>query len=310
MSTSSKNIATYLVIGILIGLGIGYLVTTQTSANQIADLQRQIDALNAELPSGNIVQKGSDTLLIVAQRWAEEYMNKHPAVSISVAGGGSGVGFSALSQKTTDIADASREIKSTEIQTAKSNGVNPVEWVVGLDGIAIVVNPNNPITQLTMEQLEMIYNGTYTNWSQVGGNDATIVTYGRQSTSGTYDFFREHVLHNRNFRADNRELAGNAEIVQSVQGDANGIGYVGVAYTKQGLNVKIVKIKASESATPYEPSVANIKSGAYPIARKLYIYTNGIPTSALADYVAFILGPEGQQLLEEVGYVSYIKVDM
>jgi len=310
MSTSSKNIATYLVIGILIGLGIGYLVTTQTSANQIADLQRQIDALNAELPSGDIVQKGSDTLLIVAQRWAEEYMNKHPAVSISVAGGGSGVGFSALSQKTTDIADASREIKSTEIQTAKSNGVNPVEWVVGLDGIAIVVNPNNPITELTMEQLEMIYNGTYTNWSQVGGNDATIVTYGRQSTSGTYDFFREHVLHNRNFRADNRELAGNAEIVQSVQGDANGIGYVGVAYTKQGVNVKIVKIKASESATPYEPSVANIKSGAYPIARKLYIYTNGIPTGALADYLAFILGPEGQQLLEEVGYISYIKVDM
>jgi len=310
MSTSSKNIATYLVIGILIGLGIGYLVTTQTSANQIADLQRQIDALNAELPSGNIVQKGSDTLLIVAQRWAEEYMNKHPAVSISVAGGGSGVGFSALSQKTTDIADASREIKATEIQTAKSNGVNPVEWVVGLDGIAIVVNPNNPITQLTMKQLEMIYNGTYTNWSQVGGNDATIVTYGRQSTSGTYDFFREHVLHNRNFRADNRELAGNAEIVQSVQGDANGIGYVGVAYTKQGVNVKIVKMRASESATPFEPSVANVKSGTYPIARKLYIYTNGIPTGALADYVAFILGPEGQQLLEEVGYISYIKVDM
>jgi len=310
MSTSSKNVATYLIVGLLIGLGIGHLVTTQTSANQIADLQRQIDTLRAELPSGNIVQKGSDTLLIVAQLWAEEYMNKHPGVSISVAGGGSGVGFSALSQKTTDIADASREIKTSEIQTAKANGVNPVEWTVGLDGIAIIVHPNNPVIELTMEQLEKIYNGTYTNWNQVGGNDAIIVTYGRQSTSGTYDFFREHVLHNKNFRADNRELAGNAEIVSAVQGDVNGIGYVGVAYTKQGVNVKILKIKASASATAYEPSIVNIKSGVYPIARKLYIYTNGVPTGALADYVAFILGPEGQQILEEVGYISYIKVDV
>jgi len=310
MSSSYRNVAIYLIIGLLVGAVAGYLIETQISADKIKDLQNQIDAISAEIPRGNIVQKGSDTLLIVAQRWAEVYMNKHPAVSISVAGGGSGVGFAALAQKTTDIADASREIKRSEIQTAKANGVNPVEWVVGLDGIAIVVNPSNPVTVLTMEQLEKIYNGTYTNWKQVGGNDATITTYGRQSTSGTYDFFREHVLHNKNFRADNRELAGNAEIVQSVQGDANGIGYVGVAYTKQGVNVKIVNIKASESATVYEPSIANIKSGTYPIARKLYIYTNGIPTGTLADYVAFILGPEGQQLLEEVGYVSYIKVDM
>ncbi|MBS7614663.1 PstS family phosphate ABC transporter substrate-binding protein [Candidatus Bathyarchaeota archaeon] len=309
MRSSYRNVAIYLIIGLLAGAVIGYLVETQVSSGKIKDLQNQIDSISTEIPRGNIVQKGSDTLLIVAQRWAEEYMNKHSAVSISVAGGGSGVGFSALAQKTTDIADASREIKSSEIQTAKSNGVNPVEWVVGLDGIAIVVNKGNPITEMTMEQLEKIYNGTYTNWKQVGGNDATIITYGRQSTSGTYDFFREHVLHNKNFRADNRELAGNAEIVNSVMGDVNGIGYVGVAYTKKGVNVKIVRIKSAADATAYEPSVENIKSGTYPIARKLYIYTNGVPTGTLADYVAFILGPEGQQILEEVGYISYIKVD-
>ncbi len=211
--------------------------------------------------------KGSDTLLIVAQRWAEEFITLHPKVNIQVAGGGTGTGFTALKDKTTDIADASREIKTSEVESCKAAGVNPVEWTVGLDGISIVVHPNNPVTSLSTTQLEMIYNGTYTNWSEVGGNNAPIVTYGRQSTSGTYDFFREHVLHNRDFRADNRELAGNAEIVQSVQGDANGIGYVGVAYTKQGVDVKILGI-SSTSTTIYQPTIANIKSGAYPIATK------------------------------------------
>lgn len=293
-----KTIVMVLMIGLLAGAGIGYLIAIPAQTSQ-----------NTDSLTGNIVVKGSDTLLIVAQQWAEAYMTNHTQVTISIAGGGSGVGFAALTQKTTDIADASREIKASEIQTAKANGVNPVEWVVGLDGIAIVVHPNNPVNELTLEQLEKIYNGTYTNWNEVGGNNAVIITYGRQSTSGTYDFFREHVLHNTNFRADNRELAGNAEIVQSVQGDINGIGYVGVAYTKQGVNVKVLKIKASESATAYEPSVVNVKSGDYAIARKLYIYTNGNPTGVLADYVAFILSPNGQQILEEVGYISYIKTE-
>jgi len=232
----------------------------------------------------------------------------HPNVNIQVAGGGSGTGFAALKDKTTDIAGASREIKASEVAECKANGVNPIEWVVGLDGIAIVVNPNNPVSSLTLTQLEMIYNGTYTNWSQVGGNNAEIVTYGRQSTSGTYEYFREHILHKKNFRADTRELAGNAEIVQAVQGDANGIGYVGVAYTKQGVNVKILKIGATSDAV-YEPTIANIKSGVYPIARKLYIYTDGNPTGTLGSYVSYILGPAGQQTLEEVGYISYVKLE-
>jgi len=297
MSQTSK-LALLLIVGILIGSGVGYIAR----GTQVAELE-------AKELKGTIVQKGSDTLLIVAQRWAEEYMKDNPKVSISVAGGGSGVGFTSLAQKTTDIADASREIKAPELKTARDNGVNPVEWTVGLDGISIVVHPNNAINELTMEQLGKIYKGEYTNWNQVGGNDAPIVTYGRQSTSGTYDFFREHVLNNQNFRSDNRELAGNAEIVQSVQSDTNGIGYCGVAYTKQGVSVKVLKIKASATATAYEPSIANIKNGAYPIARKLYVYTNGFPMGATADYVAFILGPRGQQILEEVGYISLVRVD-
>jgi len=292
----TKITAAALIIGLLIGLGIGYAIAAQAPASQGTAL------------SGTIVVKGSDTLLIVAQRWAEDFLTQNPQVNIQVAGGGSGTGFAALKDKTTDIADASREIKSSEVSDAKANGVNPVEWVVGLDGISIVVHPNNPISSLTLSQLEMIYNGTYTNWNQVGGNDAPIITYGRQSTSGTYDYFREHILHNTNFRADNRELAGNAEIVQTVEGDANGVGYVGVAYTKQGVNVKILKIGATASEV-YEPTIANIKSTTYPIARKLYIYTNGNPAGALNAYISYILGPSGQQVLEEAGYISVVKLE-
>jgi phosphate transport system substrate-binding protein len=288
--------AIFLLFGLISGLVIGYMAIPRTDTTTGNEL------------TGTIVVKGSDTLLIVAQRWAEEFITLNPKVNVQVAGGGTGTGFTALKDRTTDIADASREIKTSEIESCKASDVNPIEWTVGLDGISIVVNPSNPITSLSMTQLEMIYNGTYTNWSEVGGKSAPIVTYGRQSTSGTYDFFREHVLHNRDFRADNRELAGNAEIVQSVQGDSNGIGYVGVAYTKQGVNVKTLGI-SSLSTTVYEPTIANIKSGAYPIARKLYIYTDGNPTDLLGQYVAFILGPQGQEILEETGYISTVKLE-
>jgi len=291
-----KTSAVFLIIGLLIGIAVGYVAAPRTETTTGTEL------------TGTIVVKGSDTLLIVAQQWAEEFISLHPKVNIQVAGGGTGTGFTALRDKTTDIADASREIKTSEVESCKAAGVNPVEWTVGLDGISIVVHPNNPVNSLSTTQLEMIYNGTYTNWSEVGGSNAPIVTYGRQSTSGTYDFFREHVLHNRDYRADNRELAGNAEIVQSVQGDANGIGYVGVAYTKQGVDVKILGISSS-STTIYQPTIANIKSGAYPIARKLYIYTDSEQSDLLEQYVAFILGPQGQEILEEVGYISTIKLE-
>jgi len=292
----TKIPSVFLLFGLIAGLVIGYMAIPRPEATQGSEL------------TGTIVVKGSDTLLIVAQRWAEEFITLHPKVNIQVAGGGTGTGFTALRDKTTDIADASREIKTSEVESCKAAGVNPVEWTVGLDGISIVVHPNNPVNSLSTTQLEMIYNGTYTNWSEVGGSNAPIVTYGRQSTSGTYDFFREHVLHNRDYRADNRELAGNAEIVQSVQGDANGIGYVGVAYTKQGVDVKILGISSS-STTIYQPTIANIKSGAYPIARKLYIYTDSEQSDLLEQYVAFILGPQGQEILEEVGYISTIKLE-
>ena len=167
MSQSTTKSIIFIIIGLIIGAGIGYVVTNQTTSAQITNLQNQLTELQTNQPSGNIVVKGSDTLLIVGQRWAEEYMNRYSGVSISVAGGGSGVGIAALIDGTTDIADASREIKESEITSVKANGVNPVEWTVGLDGISIIVNEDNPITELSLEQLEKIYNGTYITWSQI-----------------------------------------------------------------------------------------------------------------------------------------------
>ena len=292
-----KMIVIGLLIGLLVGLGVGYAIKPQIQSNQ-----------NNEL-SGTIIVKGSNTLLIVAQRWAENFSSLHPQVNIPVSGEGSGVGFQALAAKTTDIADASREIKASEVNACKANGVNPVEWVVGLDGISIVAHPSNPVTNLTMTQLEMIFNGTYTNWNQVGGNNAPIITYGRESTSGTYEYFKETVLHKQDFRADIITSTGSKPIVEAVETQPNGIGYVGVAYTKQGANIKTIALKITDTATLYQPTITNIKSGDYPLARKLYIYTDDKITELLDAYISFMLGSKGQQILEDNDYISYVKLE-
>ena len=180
----------------------------------------------------SINQKGSDTLLVLAQRWAEEYMKTHRNVQIAVSGGGSGTGIAALINGQIDIADASREMTQKELEQAKANGINPVEWKVALDGITAIVNPSNPTTQLTIEQLGLIYRGNVTNWKELGGPDLRIVTYGRQSNSGTYVYWKERVLGNKDYRADMQSLNGNSDIVDAVSKDKAGIGYVGIAYAE------------------------------------------------------------------------------
>jgi len=252
-----------------------------------------------------IQQKGSDTLLILAQRWAEAYRKNHGNVEIVVSGGGTGTGISALINKQTDIADASREIKQSEIDQAKTKGVNPVEWKVAIDGISIIVNKNNPIKEISLDELRRIYNGTVTKWSQIGGKDTPIIAYGRQSTSGTYVYFEEEILKGDKYRSDMNQLAGNAEIVQAVINDPNGIGYVGVAYAETRKNeLTILSVKKAADSTPYQPTIDNILSKKYPISRFLYVYTNGIPEGAVKDYIKFIIGSEGQKIVEEVGYIK------
>jgi len=251
-----------------------------------------------------INQKGSDTLLVLAQRWAEVYMSKHPEAEIAVSGGGSGTGIAALINKQIDMCDASRAMKDQEIADAKKNGVDPVEWKVAVDGISVILHPSNPIQTLTVTQLKAIYNGSYKNWENVGGKDAPIITYGRQSNSGTYVYWQEHILQNQKYRTDMQSLNGNADIADAVARDPNAIGYVGVAYAaaRKG-EVKIIPVQAKADKPFYEPTAENIASGKYPISRFLFIYTNGVPTGGVKEYLKFIIGDEGQKVTEEVEYI-------
>lgn len=254
-------------------------------------------------PGGETInQKGSDTMLELAQNWAENFHDDYPSISVIVSGGGSSVGIQALISKNTDVADASREIKQSEMDQAAANGVNPIEFKVALDGIAIIVHQQNPIGVLTIDQLRGIYNGTYTNWNQLGGPDRTIVAYGRQSTSGTYAYFQEVVLRNGDYRTDMNQMTGNSAIVNAVEGDIGGIGYVGIGYAESSTGISIVNLKKNETAPAYSPlNDTAVLSFDYPLARYLYVYTDGAPAGALKTYISWILD-EGQTIARQIGY--------
>ena len=251
-----------------------------------------------------INQRGSDTILLLAQRWAEVYSDLHPDIPIAVSGGGSGTGIAALINGRVDLADSSRPIKTREMNDASRAGVNPVEWKVALDGLSAVVHPSNPIGSLTLDQLRAIYTGVITDWSEVGGTPGVIVAYGRQSNSGTYIFWKELVLGNEDYRSDMLHLNGNADIVEAVSQDPRGIAYVGIAYVvqRQG-DIKILGVKTAESGDPLFPTLETILDGTYPISRFLYIYTDGVPQGAVRDYLRWILGHDGQEIVEEQGYI-------
>jgi phosphate transport system substrate-binding protein len=304
---NQRTTAIYVIVFLVIGLVSGYLVTSQVANAKIADLQDQVDKLKEERPRGSISAKGSGALLTVSRDWAAAYMDKYTGVNIFVSGGGSDAGIQALIDKATNICQTSRKMNDSEIESAKANDVYPVEWTVGFGGVSIVISPENNVTTLTLGQLNAIYNGTYTNWSQVGGNDSSIMTYGTEKTSGTYDYFSEHVLHNQSLRGDYVEVLDDNTVVQVVQGDSGAVGFVGVASISLGEDVKVLAIKASDSEVAYDPSVENIKNGTYPLAGKLYIYTDMFTLDPLDGYISFMLGPTGQVILEDAGYVSYAR---
>jgi len=259
----------------------------------------------SQMNTVQVQQKGSDTLLFLAQGWAEAYMAENGSVEVVVSGGGTGTGITALINGVVDIADASREIKEIEVETARKVGVDPVEWVVAIDGISIVLNRANPVRELSYDQLRGIYNGSVRDWSEVGGSGGVVVAYGRQSTSGTYVYFNEEVLSGDDFRADTQQLAGSSEIVEAVVNDPNGIGYVGVAYAEARRDELItVSVRKAEGEETYQPTVDNIASGDYPISRYLYIYMDGVPTDAVAGYLRFILSGEGQRIAGVAGFIG------
>ncbi|MEO6096746.1 MAG: phosphate ABC transporter substrate-binding protein [Fibrobacteria bacterium] len=247
-----------------------------------------------------ITVKGSDTMVILAQRWAEKYMATHPDVSVQVTGGGSGTGISALINGTTDICDASRKMKASEREKLKQrfNSLG-VEVPSARDGLAVYLNEASPVSELSLDQVKAIYTGKLTNWKDVGGPDAKIVLYGRENNSGTYVYFRDNVLKGQDFAPGVQSLPGTAAVVNAVSKDKLGIGFGGAAYAK---GLKFAKIKKDEGSTAYEPTAETVKNGSYPITRYLYMYLKSRPTGALKEYIDWTLSPEGQVIVTEVGY--------
>jgi len=258
--------------------------------------------------SSYIENKGSDTIVNLALAWAEAYQKVHPEVSISVTGGGSGTGITALLNKTVDIANASRQIKTEELTAAKAAGLNPQEFIIARDAIAVIVNPENPVDHLTLTQLSQIYRGEITNWSEVGGEDRPIVRLSRETNSGTHVYFLEAVVRLGDssdttiFTPDTLLLPSSEGIISEVRDNPNAIGYDGLGYVTS--DVKVIALSAV--ATPDEyvlPSAETVSDNTYVISRNLYMYTQDIPTGAVKDYLDWILTPDAQQIVTDLGFV-------
>ena len=249
----------------------------------------------------DITVKGSDTMVILAQKWAEVYMGQKPGVKIQVTGGGTGTGFAALQNKTTDLCNASRKIKPTEISKCiEAFTKKPTEYKVALDGLSVYVSADNGVKELSLDQLQAIFTGKVKNWKQVGGNDAPITVYSRENSSGTYEFFKEHVLKGNDFAASAQTMPGTAAVLQAVAKDKNGIGYGGAAY---GAGAKHLAIKKDDSSPAVEPTEENVLNNSYPISRFLFIYINpALDKGDIAAYLNWIRSDDGQKLVKEVGY--------
>ena len=253
-----------------------------------------------------ITVKGSDTMVILAQKWAETYMAGHKDATIQVTGGGTGTGVAALQNNTTDLCNASRPLKSAEVlECVKAFKAKPTEHKVALDGLAVYVNASNAVKELTLAQVGDIFTGKIKNWKDVGGSDAPITLYSRENSSGTYEFFKEHVLNKQDFAASAQTMPGTAAVLQAVAKDVNGIGYGGAAY---GAGAKHLLIKKDAASAGVEPTEATVQSGEYPISRALFIYVNPkIETGAIADYLKWIVSEDGQKVVKDVGYFPLAK---
>ncbi|MDI6803788.1 MAG: phosphate ABC transporter substrate-binding protein [Bacteroidota bacterium] len=252
------------------------------------------------MPTETITMKGSDTMVILAQRWAEVYMSKNKNFTIQVTGGGSGTGISALINGTTDICNSSRPMKRAEMDKLKQRyNTLGVEIKVAIDGLALYVNETNPVSELTLDQVKRIYQGKITNWKDIGGADSKIILYSRENNSGTYVYFKDNVLEGEDFSPSAQNMPGTAAVVNAVSKDKNSIGYGGEAY---GKGIKFIKIKKDEKSPAYIPSAEYVKSGDYPISRYLYLYLRSKPTGEIKKFIDWMLSKEGQEIVTKVGY--------
>lgn len=270
-----------------------------------------LDANGNPSPVGYIENKGSDTIVNLALAWAEAYRDVQPNVNISVTGGGSGTGITALINGTIDIANASRQIKPEELEEAKKNGLNPQEFVIARDAIAVIVNPQNPVDHLTLEQLSRIYKGEINNWKEVGGEDRVIVRLSRETNSGTHVYFLESVVRMGSkddktiFSRDTLLLPSSEGIISEVRDNPNAIGYDGLGY----ITPEVKMLGISAPATPdmfVIPSVETVTDNTYLISRNLYMYTQNIPTGAVKQYLDWLFTIQAQAIVKELGFIPVV----
>lgn len=258
------------------------------------------DATGKTEEKKSITVKGSDTMVHLASGWAEGFMKANPNIQVSVTGGGSGTGITALINGTTDICTASRPMKDKEKQDLAAKGGTATEFSVALDGISVVVNPKSPVKELTMEQLAKIFTGEAKSWKDFGGPDKPISILSRESSSGTYIFFQEHVMAKKDYSKDAKLMPATNSIIEEVASNEFAIGYVGLGYASQaGAKVKVIGVKKDDKATAVMPTDATVKDGSYPIARSLYLYTSKAPEGSVKAFIDFCLSPEGQKIAVE-----------
>jgi phosphate transport system substrate-binding protein len=257
-------------------------------------------AMPTAATAANITIKGSDTMVLLGQRWAEQYMAKVPGTAIQVTGGGSGTGISALINGTTDICQASRSMSEAEKNSLRERYKTPGEEIpVARDGLSVYVNAANPVKALNMDQLKLIFTGKITNWKELGGADAKIIVYSRENSSGTYVFFKEHVLKNADYTQRAQSMPGTAAVVNAVAKEKHSIGYGGAAYAK---GIKVLPIKKDDSSAAITPDLAHVQDGSYPLSRPLFFYTRNKPDGALKSFIDWVLSKEGQDIVTKVGY--------
>jgi phosphate transport system substrate-binding protein len=259
-----------------------------------------IPNLESVAAAAPVTVKGSDTMVILGQRWAEEFMQKNPNNPIQVTGGGSGTGISALINGTTDVCQSSRAMKPAEKGKLRDRyNTTGVEIPVARDGLAIYVNASNPLTEITMSQLKDIFTGKLTSWKDLGGPDSKIIVYSRENSSGTYVFFKENVLEGRDFSARAQTMPGTASVVNAVAKEKFGIGYGGAAYAK---GIKVLKVKKDAGAAAIAPEMKTVMDGSYPLARPLFFYVRNKPSGDIKTFIDYVLSPDGQKVAEKVGY--------
>lgn len=254
---------------------------------------------------GTVQIKGSDTMVNLGQAWADAFMKANPGTSIAVTGGGSGTGIAALLNRTATIAQSSRKMKREEIDKARQNGYDPKEFLVGTDGLAVIVHPSNPLGDIDNAKLKQIFTGQVINWKQVGGPDLPIVVMSREVNSGTHVYFKEEVLKEAEFSPKALLMPSSQAIVDGVGHDRGAIGYLGMAYVSP--KVKALKISRDGKTPAVDPTEQNVLAGIYPISRPLFLYTANEPAGVAKRFIEFSLSADGQKIVEKVGFTPIKK---